>query len=256
MELEFYKEDELESDKYLRKVLNYIKNRHGRNENQIKNDLAEDGTCSELTARRKIKRLLYLGLIEDRKEKKNGFHRFYPVDRTEFKRFDQILDRIGLLINRLDQPLLKEIVEGSDEYPWTHVYALTLEFFSSMNDIILFLLSLANNGRLSKYDSAILTRKIIEFSLHIGLMQHDPTRIMTQVDLISDRIKYHENIIAEKKILVEGLQNQEGKTKHENESTLRHLKELELTIKQMNEMKHIFDDFKSIVEILSVKNEK
>ena len=114
MELEFYTEDELETDWRLRAVFNYIKKYTGKNENEIKTALkAED--ISKLTVRRKIKRLLYLRLIEDRKVKKNGFHRFYPTDRTEFNTIEQNLDRIQILADKLRQPLFSEYVKGVGE---------------------------------------------------------------------------------------------------------------------------------------------
>ena len=56
LELEREDEDEVATDQYMSAVLNYIKHHPGRNENEIKNALAKDGICSELTTRRKIKR--------------------------------------------------------------------------------------------------------------------------------------------------------------------------------------------------------
>ena len=128
---------------------------------------------------------------------------------------------------------------------------ISSHFWHSINEIILFLLSLANNGKLSKYDSIILSRKIIDMSLKIGMLYSDPKkRMSSQLNDIDRDIKHYENKTAKKKQQAEVLEQKEGKTEYDNELMLRYFKEQELESKQLNEMKLIFNDFKPIVESL------
>ena len=274
-------QEEIQLDDYMIAIIHYIRDNSGKNANDITNAM-DKKTCSRITTLKKIRYLLKLGIIEDRKEG-NGFHEYHLSDKSEFNRIEQILDRISLLDNKLeqplfnkrefntseqicdlmsfldnklDQPLFDEILEETvDEYP-AHIFDLKNEFWDSINDIILFLLTLANNEKLSKYDSTILTRKIIELSLKIGLLYHDPTKKMRgQLRSINEKIKYYDDSITKKNNLVATLQQQEGQTEFEKEQTLRLFKKQELETKQLNELKHIFDDLKLIVESLQINSE-
>ena len=208
MEYKFEEEvDEIETDKYMQSVLHYIRDNPGRNENQIKSDLAKEGTCSELTTRRKIKRLLDLRLIEDRKIK-NGFHKFYLSDRSEYNRIREILDSIWQFGNLLEDPRishwpsddafgyypeeemdklptlpvpkkLKATVPEDQKYePIYSDEGLDLRTFDSpftaacheMIDLMLsILLYQTNNGNLSKADSKTLSIQIVHLALKFKL---------------------------------------------------------------------------------------
>ena len=273
--------EEIQLDQYMIAIRDYIRNNPDTNAVEIR-EAMDKKICSPITTLKKIKYLLDLGIIEDRKEG-NGFHKYRLSDKSEFNRIEQILDRISLLDNKLeqplfnkrefntseqicdlmsfldnklDQPLFDEFLEETvDEYP-AHIYDLKNEFWDSINDIIFFLLTLANNEKLSKYDSTILTRKIIELSLKIGLLYYDPTKKMRgQLRSINEKIKYYDNTIAKKKNLVSTLQQQEGQTEFEKKQTLRLFKVQELATKQLNELKHIFDDLKLIMESLQINSE-
>jgi hypothetical protein len=157
MRLELEREDEDENevatDRYMSAVLNYIKYHLGRNENEIKIALAKDGICSELTTRRKIKRLLELGRIEDRKEG-NGFHRFYISDRNEYNRIAEILDDLYTLGQMLGNPNVSRFV------------ATCYELLDLMLSIALYQI---NNGNLSKNDSAMFSRYVVNLALNLKL---------------------------------------------------------------------------------------
>jgi hypothetical protein len=183
MDLRFKREkDEIQSDKYMKATRNYIKNNPGTNENQVKIDLAKRGICSELTTRRKIKDLLELGIIEDRKER-NGFHQLYLCDRSEYNRIDKILDSMWLFGNMLDDP---------------RVFRFSAECYEMVDLMLSILLYQTNNRNLSKNDSMILSREIVNLALKFKLQyfHDDETTKIVMVEGMQSHLKNLQKLTA------------------------------------------------------------
>lgn len=181
LELEREDEDEVATDQYMSAVLNYIKHHPGRNENEIKIALAKDGICSELTTRRKIKRLLELERIEDRKIG-NGFHRFYISDRNEYNRIAEILDDLWMFGQMLGNPNVSQFVARCSEL---------------LDLMLLLLLYQINNGNLSKNDFTIFSRSIINLALNLKLeyfVNDDEGHKTEMVQSIQSHLKKIQNL--------------------------------------------------------------
>ena len=142
-------------------VYDYILKNPGMTVNKICTDL--DGKVSPLTVRRKIKKMLKDGVIEDRKTG-NSFHDLHVSDKTEFSRITKELQKLDTCIMLMSEPLQK-LNRLEQQFPAAvggYMQKLVFPYFQSMFTMFWKLLDLSTGEtQIAKPDSLKLHSQII-----------------------------------------------------------------------------------------------
>ncbi len=129
--------------------------------------------------------MIELGEIEDRKEG-NSFHKLYLCDRNAYYRFNQTLDSIWWLVNSLDQPILNQSeIEDSAFRKFDESFQATC--ITIIDNMFMLLLAHANNERLSKNDSEILSTKILSMALQVKNRYLDERAILSNIEDLAEK---------------------------------------------------------------------
>lgn len=150
-----------------RSILDFIKNNEDCTENEVRRNMSDNHICSSVNAHNRIKNLIKIGDIEDRKIG-NSFHKLRLSDKTQFNRIDKKLDKIDVVLTMMIEPLQKIASYQQSPSPGPLIAAkymreLVPPYFNSVFTMLWKLLQLSMmDNQFAKTDSLKLHMKIID----------------------------------------------------------------------------------------------
>ena len=186
----------VELDKYEIAIRDYIGDNLGTTENKIRIEMdkkqnGQPSMCSPLTTRKKIKHLLELGIIDDRKEGNTYFHKLYLNDKSEFHRINKQLSKIEFFVNSMDEPIAKRWYQQHDDDSLFDTW-FKVQYQNAIDSMLSVLLSQLNNEKLSKNDYRELSTKIVNLALKLRLQMFSNPEEMEAINLLDLVIVFFE----------------------------------------------------------------
>ena len=118
-------------------ILNFIIKNPGQTENMVGKSMNDEGQCAKETTRKKIRRLMDLKFVEDRKSKANSFHKLYASDKSQYNLiYGELLD-------------IEKFIDTMHKLPGSLDSRFEEPFFQTVSAILRFLLIMtADNGNI------------------------------------------------------------------------------------------------------------
>jgi hypothetical protein len=160
--------EEYEQDDNDGHILEIIKDKPDCTVNYVRTKMSENHWCSSVNANNKVKNLIKIGLVEDRKIG-NSRHKLRLSDKTQYNRINMELDDIDTMVKIMSEPLQKinqlqqQRSQGGHLTAGMYMQNLVGPYFESMFTMLWKLLALSTiDTQIAKPDSIKLHSKIID----------------------------------------------------------------------------------------------